>query len=87
VLWERSAGCNQNRNRPSPKLDLEWIIEAYKDYPDKEKFFTKYFDVLAGGPTLREQIQKGMSADEIRAAWQPGLKKYQTIRKKYLLYK
>jgi len=72
---------------PSPKLDLEWIIEAYKDYPDKEKFFTKYFDVLAGGPTLREQIQKGMSADEIRAAWQPGLKKYQTIRKKYLLYK
>jgi uncharacterized protein YbbC (DUF1343 family) len=72
---------------PSPKLELEWIIEAYKDYPDKEKFFTKYFDVLAGGPTLREQIQTGMSADEIRATWQPGLKKYQKIRKKYLLYK
>jgi uncharacterized protein YbbC (DUF1343 family) len=72
---------------PSPGLNLEWIIEAYKDYPDKEKFFTKYFDVLAGGPTLREQIQKGMSYDEIRATWKEGLEKYREIRNKYLLYK
>ena len=72
---------------PSPGLNLNWVIEAYKEYPDKKRFFTKYFDVLAGGPTLREQIQKGMSADEIRATWKDGLEKYQKIRNKYLLYK
>jgi uncharacterized protein YbbC (DUF1343 family) len=71
---------------PVPKINLEWIIGAYRDYPLKEKFFISYFDVLAGGPTLREQIQKGMSADEIRATWQDGLRKYGKIREKYLLY-
>ena len=72
---------------PSPGLNLEWIIEAYNDFPEKDKFFTKYFDVLAGGPTLREQIQKGMTSDEIRATWKEGLEKFGKIREKYLLYK
>jgi uncharacterized protein YbbC (DUF1343 family) len=72
---------------PSPAINLEWIIGAYNDFPDKEKFFTSYFDVLAGGSVLREQIQKGMSATEIRATWKDGLEKYGKIREKYLLYK
>lgn len=72
---------------PAPRLNLEWIINAYRDYPDKEKFFTNYFDVLAGGPALREQIVKGMSSDKIRATWKNGLKKYSRLRNKYLLYK
>lgn len=71
---------------PSPGLHLEWIIEAYTDFPDKDKFFTPYFDVLAAGPTLREQIQSGMSADEIKATWKEGLEKFGKIRSKYLLY-
>jgi uncharacterized protein YbbC (DUF1343 family) len=72
---------------PQPHLNLEWVIEAYKDYPEKEKFFRSYFDVLAGGPVLREQIIKGMTADEIRATWTDGLEKYSRMREKYLLYK
>jgi uncharacterized protein YbbC (DUF1343 family) len=72
---------------PSPKLNLQWLLDAYKAYPEKDKFFTSYFDRLAAGPTLREQIQKGMSAEEIRASWQEGLSKFAKIRKKYLLYK
>jgi uncharacterized protein YbbC (DUF1343 family) len=72
---------------PSPALNLEWIINAYNDYPEKDKFFKSYFDVLAGGPVLREQIQKGMTAQQIRATWKDGLVKYGKIRKKYLLYK
>lgn len=72
---------------PQPKINLEWVIGAYKDYPEKEKFFTKYFDVLAAGPELREQIIKGMSSEEIRATWKEGLKKYGKMREKYLLYK
>jgi uncharacterized protein YbbC (DUF1343 family) len=72
---------------PSPKINLEWVISAYRDYPEKDKFFTSYFDVLASGPTLREQIRKGLTAEEIRASWQEGLKKFGEIRAKYLLYK
>ncbi len=71
---------------PVPNLNLDWIIEAYNDYPDKGKFFTGYFDVLAGGPLLREQIQEGMTSEQIRATWKEGLVKFGKIRDKYLLY-
>jgi uncharacterized protein YbbC (DUF1343 family) len=76
----------QKKLVPSPGLHLEWIIKAYNEFPDKEKFFTSYFDVLAGGPVLREQIRKGMTADEIKATWKEGLEKFGKIRDKYLLY-
>lgn len=71
---------------PSPAINLSWVISAYADYPDKESFFTPYFDVLAAGPVLREQIQKGMSSEEIRASWKEGLEKFGKIRDKYLMY-
>ncbi len=72
---------------PKPEINLDWIIGAYNDFPDKSKFFTPYFDVLAGGPRLREQIEKGMTTKQIRATWQEGLKKFGVIRERYLLYK
>ena len=72
---------------PKPEINLNWLISAYKDFPVKDKFFTSYFDVLAGGPVLREQIQKGMTSEQIRASWKEGLEKFAKIREKYLLYK
>jgi uncharacterized protein YbbC (DUF1343 family) len=71
---------------PKPEINLDWIISAYKDFPDKSKFFTSYFDVLAGGPLLREQIEKGMTAAQIHASWKDELQKFARIREKYLLY-
>jgi len=71
---------------PKPELNLEWLIDAYNDFPQKDKFFTPYFDVLAGGPHLREQIQKGINARQIRETWKEGLKNFSEIREKYLLY-
>jgi uncharacterized protein YbbC (DUF1343 family) len=72
---------------PEPEINLDWLISAYKDFPHKEFFFTSYFDVLAGGPVLREQIQKGMTSKQIHETWKEGLKKFAKIREKYLLYK
>lgn len=72
---------------PVSSINLEWVISAYKDYPDKDKFFTSYFDVLAGGPVLREQIIKGMNSSEIHETWKAGLARFAGIRGKYLLYK
>lgn len=72
---------------PKPEINLEWVISAYNDFPDKDKFFKPYFDVLAGGPQLREQIENGMTAKQIRETWKQGLVEYGMIRAKYLLYK
>jgi uncharacterized protein YbbC (DUF1343 family) len=74
-------------NNPVKGLNLEWVIKAYNDYPEKDKFFTSYFDVLAGGPGLREQIQQGMTSEQIRETWKQGLQEYGKIRSKYLIYK
>ncbi len=71
---------------PKPEMNLGWIIEAYNAYPEKESFFNGYFDTLAGSSTLREQIIRGMTVEEIRATWKEGLDKFRTIRAKYLLY-
>ena len=72
---------------PSPEINLGWVIDAWNKYPDKDDFFTPYFDVLAGGPVIREQIESGMSAGEIRETWHSGLESFARIREKYLLYK
>jgi uncharacterized protein YbbC (DUF1343 family) len=71
---------------PSHGLNLSWIINSYNKYPVKEKFFTPYFDVLAGGPVLKEQIQMGMTEKEIKASWKGDLEKFGRVRAKYLLY-
>lgn len=72
---------------PRPLLNLEWLTGAYRDFPDKDSFFNNYFDTLAGGPVLREQIQRGMTAEQIRASWREDLERFEKIRAKYLLYK
>lgn len=68
------------------KIILDWLIYSYSNYPEKEKFFNNFFNLLAGTNELRLQIESGLSPSEIRASWQPALEHYKQIRKKYLLY-
>jgi uncharacterized protein YbbC (DUF1343 family) len=68
------------------QLNLQWLQGMYKAYPDKNKFFNNYFVRLAGTATLKEQIINGVSEEDIRKSWKPGLDNYKKIRKKYLLY-
>ncbi len=74
------------RNELVDGLSLAYLIKMYREYPDKEKFFTSYFDKLAGNKILKEQIKKGMSEEDIKDTWKKELNHYKTIRKKYLLY-
>ncbi|MBQ8222644.1 MAG: DUF1343 domain-containing protein [Bacteroidales bacterium] len=69
------------------ELNLTWIINAYNQLKDNEKFFNNFFIKLAGTDNLRKQIIEGLSEDEIRASWKEDLEKYKKIRVKYLLYK
>jgi uncharacterized protein YbbC (DUF1343 family) len=80
--------------RKSKRINIEWMIELYKAYPDKEKFFDRTqskqmgnIDFLAGSYDFKKQIVAGKSVAEIRASWEPGLSNYKKMRKKYLLYK
>ena len=74
------------------KLNLQYLIDAYKLFPDKNNFFIKpktgdyFFNKLAGTSTLMQQLKDGKTESEIRASWQPALEKFKQIRKKYLLY-
>ncbi len=68
------------------KLYLFWLKDCFKNIPDKTNFFNTYFTSLAGTKELQQQIKEGKTEDEIRAAWQPGIRKFKEIRKKYLLY-
>jgi uncharacterized protein YbbC (DUF1343 family) len=68
------------------KINLLWLKGMYDSYPDKEKFFTSFFEKLAGNDQLRLQVIQGMPEEEIRKSWTDDLKKYNEIRKKYLLY-
>lgn len=77
------------------KLSIDILINAYKAFPDKEKFFTlprsgnpdkSFFNLLAGGNELMAQLKAGKTEQEIRASWQPRLDAFKVIRKKYLFY-
>jgi uncharacterized protein YbbC (DUF1343 family) len=70
-------------------VNLKYILKMYSLTTDKEKFFSSpdFFDKLAGTDELRKQIIAGKTEAEIRASWQPALKDYKALRKKYLLYK
>lgn len=67
-------------------INLEWLIHTYAVYPDKEKFFNRFFRNLAGTPLLREQVESGLDADAIRQSWQSAIEKYMATRRSYLLY-
>jgi len=69
------------------QLYLYWLVEA-NSQTKGEKYITrpKFFDLLAGNPTLRNQIETKKTVKEIRKSWQKKLDTYKGMRKKYLIY-
>ncbi len=94
--WNLSSNGDDARKKIDGSIHLEYLIEAYQLFPEKEKFFilpksgdvnAAFFNKLAGNDLLMKQIQQGKSMKEIKASWEPALKAFKAIRKKYLLYK
>ena len=87
--WDISGTQAEVLKKVDNKIQLKWIIQAYKLFPDKENFFLKseHFNHLAGNDVLMRQIKDGVSEEEIRKSWEPALSDFKKIRKKYLLYK
>ncbi|MCB0551194.1 MAG: DUF1343 domain-containing protein [Phaeodactylibacter sp.] len=74
--------------RAEARINLSYLIEFYRNFPDKGNFFLEnlFFDKLAGGAELRQQIIAGKTEGEIRQGWQEGLDLFRKKRRKYLLY-
>lgn len=69
------------------RLEIKWLMKAYAETKNRDKFFIPFFTKLAGTQELQKQIKSGVTEAEIRKSWEPGLENFKNTRKKYLLYK
>lgn len=79
-------GENLSKETPVTQLELKWLLKAYRQSQNKDKFFTNFFVKLAGTEQLKQQIIAGKTEAEIRQSWQTGLVSFKTTRAPYLLY-
>ena len=68
------------------KLEIKWLIKAYKETIDKSVFFNSFFTKLAGTKKLQQQIENNISEDDIRKSWENDLESFKKMRTPYLLY-
>lgn len=69
------------------QIQLDYLSLFYSQSKGKQAvFFDRNFNYHSGNETLQEQIIAGKTAKEIRESWQPALKVFKEIRKKYLIY-
>lgn len=78
----RTAQSFRNMNR----LDLSYLIEFYNLYPQKQNFFTSYFNLLAGTDQLQKDIIEGKTEMQIRKSWEKELEQFKIMRSPYLIY-
>ena len=69
------------------KLNLSYIIDAYKNTTNKSEFFNDYFIKLSGTKDLKTQIINNTPEEIIRKSWKDKIDEFKLIRKKYLIYK
>ncbi|UAY52442.1 DUF1343 domain-containing protein [Ferruginibacter albus] len=87
--WNLSGTKEDVLKKVNGKIQLQYLLTAYKLFPGKDSFFLKndFINKLAGSDLLAKQVKQGKTEAEIRKSWDADLKKFKTIRKKYLLYK
>ncbi|MDR0799450.1 MAG: DUF1343 domain-containing protein [Dysgonamonadaceae bacterium] len=67
-------------------INLEYLIDAYRNTPAVRPFFNSFFENLIGVDYVRKMIVAGRSAEEIRAMWQADVENFKIQRRPYLLY-
>lgn len=87
--WNLSSTPEKILKDLNKKIQLKYLLDAYKLFPGKDSFFLKnnFINRLAGNDVLMQQVKQGKTETEIRKSWEPALGNYKKIRKKYLLYK
>lgn len=80
-------GVDLSTTKKLSTINLEWLIDAYQKTTKTEKFFGKTFTIHAGNTKLQQQIEQGLSANQIRKTWEKDLEAFKKIREQYLIYK
>ena len=68
------------------RLNLAWLLTAYRAYEGEQPFFNALFDKLTGDPRVREAIVAGKTEEEIRSLWSDDVRQFLAVREKYLIY-
>ena len=68
------------------KINLNYLIEAYRSVNAGDSFFTPFFEKLIGVDYVRKMIEEGCSAEQISKCWQKDIETFKKQRKPYLLY-
>lgn len=93
--WDLSGTPEEVLAKVDGRLQLKWLLEAYRLFPEKDNFFLQpksgkmeesFFTKLSGNNDLWQQIKEGKTEEEIRKSWEPKLGEFKKIRKKYLMY-
>ena len=93
--WNLSGKPDDVLAQLDGRIQLKWFLEAYRLFPDKDKFFLQpksgkmeesFITKLAGNNDFWQQVRDGKTEAAIRASWEPELTEFKKIRKKYLLY-
>jgi uncharacterized protein YbbC (DUF1343 family) len=87
--WDLSGSEEKVLKKLDNKIQLKYLMNAYKLFPGKDSFFlkTNFINKLMGNDVFVQQIKQGKPEKEIRESWEPALSNFKKIRKKYLLYK
>lgn len=59
---------------------------AWREPPYEYETEKLPFDILAGSSTTREQIERGVPAEEIAQGWEPDVTAFSKLRARFLLY-
>jgi uncharacterized protein YbbC (DUF1343 family) len=70
------------------RFTLAFFLSFYQQFENEADFLNRerWFNLLAGNGQLLKDIRSGKSLIEIEESWTGELEKYQSTRKKYLLY-
>lgn len=68
-------------------INLDYLLDAYRNLKiPTEKFFRGFFEKLIGDGEIRGMIERGATADEIKATWADDVERFKQQRRPYLLY-
>jgi uncharacterized protein YbbC (DUF1343 family) len=74
------------RNYDPTITALHLLTALHAAHPSAFAFRPGQFDRLAGGPDLREAIERGEPVADIAAGWRRDLVRFETRRRNFLLY-
>lgn len=77
-----------DRDKFRPFETTLYIIQTVlKMYPDKFEFYESYFDKIMGNSEVRKMLLKGKSVEKIVKSYEEELKKFNEMRREFLIYK